>query len=66
MKPLVLGLTILATLPAAIVSAAEPPVPAPLTAAAGLPLLAAFARREPGRLHVAAGPAFSLDMEISF
>ncbi|MBS0439411.1 MAG: beta-ketoacyl synthase chain length factor [Proteobacteria bacterium] len=35
-------------------------------AAAGLPLLAAFARREPGRLHVAAGPALSLDMEISF
>ena len=41
MKPLVLGLTILATLPAAIVSAAESPASAPLTAAAGLPLLAA-------------------------
>ena len=35
-------------------------------AAACLPLLAALARREAGRLHVAAGPAFSLDMEISF
>lgn len=35
-------------------------------AAACLPLLAALARREPGRLQMAAGPAFSLDMEISF
>ncbi|HMM57991.1 MAG TPA: beta-ketoacyl synthase chain length factor [Rudaea sp.] len=35
-------------------------------AAACLPLLAALARRESCRLQVAAGPAYSLDMEISF
>ncbi|MDE2083932.1 MAG: beta-ketoacyl synthase chain length factor [Xanthomonadaceae bacterium] len=34
-------------------------------AAASLPLLAALARREPGRLNLAAGPALSLNLEIS-